>query len=276
MPKSWFASKTDPNGEATHYEDGCHPSEAAALKTYLKQHTSPQEAAHAITHFTSSSLTPREELPRLWSLLQDALVELPETTLDRLIALMSAIEDLPNPPSVPLANNNPATRFWKDSPAFGHLWSDMSPSYEWRRTLEASSGSRRTAVCESLVRRAEVEARLVSAGLAGLEIHGGFEVVADALESSGSIREVEVSSVARWMEWCGGQMKMAAQRGEGSWALERSETGARRDLWRKPGDGVGEMTLDRWRFWEGRLREMQDDPVVARDAKRALEAMGKF
>ena len=56
--------------------------------------------------------------------------------------------------------------------------------------------------------------------------------------------------------------------GRESWALGRKKGMGRED---------GRMSLSRWEFWEGRMRECQDRGETVGDAgKRAVEEMGKF
>ena len=321
---SWYTTRIAPNGDVDDNEGGCHPSEAAALQTYLcpyitpsnidqqattpsnstqqpvspstppLQPPTPSSAALAITSFIAAQPDPKDHLHHLWGLLHDALADAPYNALDALIALMAAIEDLPNPPAFsPPPVQNPsfandgaspeAPRFWKGSPDFGNLWADMYPSYTWRSFVASATGPRREDLRATHVRRAEVEARLVRAGLADVPLNWGYEVVADALERSTAVLEFEVPAAARWVVWCAGLFKGDAEVGKGSWALRRGGGGGgRRDLWvgedGEDGEGDedgGKMGLRRWAFWGERLRALQEDPELVRDVRAALEAMGE-
>lgn len=251
----------------------------------------PSEAALAITSFIASQPDPKDHLHHLWGLLEDALADAPYSALDALIELMAAIEDLPNPPAFsppPATNPSPAndgaapdaTRFWKGSVQFANLWYDMYPSYSWRSFVAGTAGPRREELRATHIRRAEVEARLVSKGLADVPLDWGYEVVADALERSTTMLDFEVPAAVRWVVWCAGLFKEDAEVGKGSWALRSSGgEGGRRDLWVGE-DGEGDedgdkMTLRRWAFWGERLRALQEDPELVRDVRAALEAMGE-
>ena len=314
---SWYTTRIAPNGDVDDNEGGCHPSEAAALQAYLSPHiipspssmnqqattpsnstqqpagpsnpplqpTTPSQGALAITSFIAAQPDPKDHLHHLWGLLEDAIADAPHSALDALIELMAAIEDLPNPPafSAPPANDGAApdaARFWKGCPQFGNLWSDTYPSYSWRGFVAGAAGPRRHELRAAHIRRAEVEARLVRKGLAGVPLSWGYEVVADALERSTAVLDFEVPAAVRWVVWCAGLFKEDAEVGKGSWALRSSGgEGGRRDLWVGE-DGEGDedgdkMTLRRWAFWGERLRALQEDPELVRDVRAALEAMGE-
>jgi len=63
MSQAWFTEQLAPGGNPT---DGCHPTEAAALKTYLEHELTAPEAAIAITKYTLSSPNPVDHIPVLW------------------------------------------------------------------------------------------------------------------------------------------------------------------------------------------------------------------
>jgi hypothetical protein len=114
-----------------------------------------------------------------------------------------------------------------------------------------------------------VEARLVRAGLGGLTLGCGYEAVADALERSDAVPAFEVPAAAAWVVLCAGLFKRGAESGERSWGLRAKRE---RDLWRGEGE---EMSLERWAFWGGRLRALQEDGGLVREVRAALEAMGE-
>lgn len=60
-----------------------------------------------------------------------------------------------------------------------------------------------------------MEARLVHAGLAGVPLDWGYEVVADALERSDAVLDFEVPAAARWVVRCAGLFKRGAEGGGG-------------------------------------------------------------
>lgn len=273
MSDVWFASKIAPNGDTNDNEGGCDPEEAQALKLYLRHKTTPTDAARAITRPINAAADPKKELHHLWGLMYDAFLELPQEHIPPLIALMQAIEDLPNPGTLPNSGNHPNDKFWKGSPDFGHLWADMSPSYCWRGIVDGSAGMRRDQLRADHVRRAEVEAKLVDAGLAGITIHWGYEVVADALESSNAIFDFEVPAAAEWLVVCGRRFQEGARMREQTWGLKKGDDKPLRDLWGSEDESV--MTLERWKFWKERLRALQTDPNLVREVRRAFETMDK-
>lgn len=270
MSDAWFASKIAPNGDTNDNEGGCNPQEARALKAYLRHSSTPIEAARAISRPVSNAANPKAELHHLWGLIQDAFIELPHNNVALLIALMQAIENLPNPAAVPNESGHPDDGFWRESPGFGNLWADMHPRYCFRANVDGSMGERRELMRIDHVRQAHVEAQLVHAGLAGLTIHWGYEVIADALESSNAILDFEVPAAVEWLVVCRKRFVEGAVRKQQSWALQRKSEPLR-DLWRPVDDTV--MTTERLKFWKDRLRELQVKMELVRDVRRAFEAI---
>ncbi|KAJ4302704.1 hypothetical protein N0V90_001594 [Kalmusia sp. IMI 367209] len=276
MSEGWFSEKIAPDGDV---EDGCHPHEAEALKEYLRQKTTVNEAARAITQPIANADNPREDLPRLWAFIGDALLELPSEHTDSLIALLQAIENLPEPDFTTIEEKKrPGEKLWKGLPGFGHLWSDSYQSGSWRKNAKTTNGPEREALRSTHVRKAESEARLVAAGLAGIPIDWGYEVIADALESTNALLDFEVPAAAQWLILCGSAFRQGAQQNRKSWALKphitSSSNAPSRYLWRAPSDEV--MNLERWAFWEERLRELQaEEGSVGDAAKMAYEAIHK-
>lgn len=272
MSDSWFSFKLAPDGAV---EDGCHPEEAQAMKCYLRQETTATEAARATTHPIVTADNPGEDLARLWGFLMDSLLELPAEHAESLLELLKAIEKLPEPDFTAIdGSKRPYEKLWRGLPGFGHLWSDSYQSGSWRRTAAATSGPARGALRDTHIRKAEIEARLVTAGLGGIPIDWGYEVVADALESGNALLDFEIPAAARWLVICGQRFRQGAENGEKSWALKphvtKSSMTPSRDLWEAPSDQV--LSLGRWSSWEGRLRELQGTQGVVQDA--ATTALG--
>lgn len=276
MSDDWFSSKLAPDGAV---EDGCHPQEAQAMKDYLHRKTTAAKAAHAITRPVVSADNPREDLARLWAFLMDCLVELPAKHTESLIELLKEIDNLPEPEFTALdESKRPSGKLWRGLPGFGHLWADSYQSGSWRKAAATASGAARGALRDEHFRKAEIEARLVKAGVGGIPIDWGYEVVADALESSNALLDFEVPAAAEWLVICGQRFRNGAEDGEESWGLKphvtASSTTPSRDLWKAPSDQA--MSLDRWSSWEGRLRVLQgEQEVVKAVATTALDAMGK-
>jgi hypothetical protein len=274
MSDDWFTYMLAPDGEV---EDGCHPEEAQAMKGYLLQCTTAHDAARAITRPVVTADNPREDIVRLWSFLMDALVELPLEYVGPLIALIRAIENLPRPNFEAVKKENrPDEILWKGLPGFANLWSDSYQSGSWREMAKATEAPERDELRAEHVRKAEVEARLVAEGLGDIPIGWGYEVVADALESSNALLDFDVPAATAWLVLCGQRFRQGAETGEETWALKphitRLSTVPSRDLSRALSDQA--MSLERWLLWEERLKELQTKPGVVWDAATtALEAM---
>lgn len=276
MSDAWFSYKLAPDGDV---EDGCHPEEAQAMKYYLRQRMTAAEAARAITNPIITADNPREDLARLWGFLMDSFVELPIAHTEPLLKLAKAVESLPEPDFAAVDEEKwPSEKLWRGLNGFGHLWADSYQSGCWKDTATASCGPERDALRDTHVRKAEVEARFVMAGLGDITIDWGYEVVADALESSAALLDFEVPAAARWLVICGHRFRQGAEDGEKSWALKSRITKSSRacspNLWKASSDQI--MSLDRWSWWEGRLRELQGkDGVIQDAATTALDAMHK-
>ena len=265
MSDDWFAWHIAPDGDI---EDGCHPQEAQALKEYLRQDTTPTDAAQAITRPIATATNPREHLYRLWGLPIDALLELPQDHTDALLALLQAIQDLPNPASLLNAAHEGV---WKHLLGFGNLWSDLYLTYTWCANFPSPSDLNRATFRDEHIRRANVVACLFKADLAGIPLDRGYEVVADALESRNAVLDFGIPAAAEWFVVCGKRFMEGARREERRWALTGSCNGLLRDMWRVSQDDV--MDLGRWEFWKERLRKVQKEGVAVGSVGRALVAM---
>ncbi|XPS68816.1 hypothetical protein M3J09_001097 [Ascochyta lentis] len=273
MFDTWFSYKLAPDGDL---EDGCHPEEAQALKDYLRQKTTTAEAAQAITRPTVTAENPREDFARLWGFLMDALMELPRQYIEALIALLRAIEDLPTPELTATASNEPVVELWRGLPGFGHLWSDMCRTGNWRNMVGVFSSPEHDALQDEYIRHAEIEARLVAADLAGIPLDWGYEAVADALESRTATLGFDIPAAAEWLVHCGERFRQGARNKEKSWGLvphsRECVASIPLDLWKEPVDQ--EMSLERWMFWRARLEELHMKSMAVKDAvERALNAM---
>lgn len=278
MSDAWFKEQIAPDGAA---EDGCHPNEAQALQSYLNNKTTPQEAAHAITQPILSSEDSGANLYRLWNLLQDALVELSATYIPRLINLLQAIQDLPDPDltSKPTETAAPPKHSftWKGLPIFGHLWADVHKQDDWRNDLSTTLSScptfsdrlkKRQELRAAHIKKANVEAHLTVANVGSIPLDWGYDAIADALELDTAVVDFEIPAAREWIEVTGKELYQGAKEGKESWALSR-----KRDMGRED----GRMSLSRWGFWEERMRECQERGEVVGDAgKGAGEEMRKL
>ncbi|KAI2621157.1 hypothetical protein GGR54DRAFT_600408 [Hypoxylon sp. NC1633] len=264
MSDAWFSNKLAPDGDV---EDGCHPDEAEALKKYLRQEIGAEEAAQAISQPVVNASNPGQDLPRLWDLLIDALIELPSDKIESLITLVKAIEDLPELDMADIEESKrPAHgKLWRGLPGFGHLYADILQSIDWREKASKADATERSRLREYHVRKAEIEARLAVARLASIPIDWGYETVADALESSDALLDFQVPAAAEWLVIAGARFREGATKGEESWALARQ-----RDLW----EGGKAMSVQRYSYWCNRLEEAKtQSEVTLQAAQRALEFM---
>ncbi|KAI0885809.1 uncharacterized protein GGS22DRAFT_162058 [Annulohypoxylon maeteangense] len=202
MLDAWFSNKLAPDGDV---KDGCHPDEAEALKKYLRHEITAEEAAHAISRPIENSSNPGEDLPRLWDLLIDALLELPLDNTKRLITLIQTIENLPEPDMTAVEEGKrPAHgKLWRGLPGFGHLYADIHQSTDWREEALEAEATERRRLREYHIRKAKIEAQLVAEGLAGIPIDWGYETVTDALERKDALLDVEIPAAAEWLSIAG-------------------------------------------------------------------------
>ncbi len=268
MSDAWFTEKTAPYGAA---EDGCHPDEAQALKDYCHKRLSAKEAAQIITQPIQSSKDPGDNLYRLWSLLIDALVELPADHIPDLIHLLDAIQKLPEPDLTGKQTKNlPENGYlWRKLPRFGHMWSDEHKRDDWRNILAAIDPTNRAALRAEHIRKAEIEARLVAADVGGIPLDWGYDCIAEALERHNAVLDFEIPAAAKWIAIAGNRLYAGAVDGRKSWALAR-----RRDF----GKEAKMMSLKRWSFWTERIEEVQQQSEATEEAAKAavrdMKALG--
>jgi hypothetical protein len=278
MSEEWFTFKLAPDGDV---EDGCHPEEAEALEVFLRQKTTATEAANAITLPIVSADNPREDLVRLWAFIMDALVELPSEHIQSLVELIKAIESLPEPNFAAIEDSNlPSETLWKGLPGFGHLWSDSYQSGGWRKTARGTDSPQRDTLRNEHIRKAEIEARLYNAGLAGIPIDWGYEAVSDALENRTALLDFEVPVATEWLVLCSHRFQQGAEKGEDSWALKKRRTKSSGALSQDDQEAHTEiqwsqvMSVERWSLWDKRLQELEAESGIVQDAaRRAREAM---
>lgn len=269
MSDAWFSEKIAPEDAP---EDGCHPDEAQALKDFSRGKTSAPEAAHAITRAIEASKDPGDNLYRLWGLLIDALVELPDAQTPALIQLLDAIQRLPEPDLAGRrTENTPADGFlWRGLSNFGHMWADEHKRDDWRQTVAAvRDAAERARLRAAHIKKSGIEARLAVADVGGIPLHWGYDCVADALERRDAVLDFETPAAAQWIAVAGDRFRAGAASGEESWALER-----RRDF----GKEAKTMSMERWSFWEARFNELLQQSEVTHGAAKAaakdMKALG--
>ena len=268
MSDAWFDWQVAPDGDP---EDGCHPQEAAALKDYVQSTTVTAEATARIITLpvTKEPETDRkgqssDNLHRLWGLIINALIDLPEHR-PRIIQLLQAIQNLPTATRKEDEAQNQPIR-WADLPSFGHLWADLKVSDNWRSEIRNWATERYEGVREDFIEQAKIEAQLVVAGIGGIPISWGLRCICDAFERRDAVLDFEVPAAKEWLEMAG---DLIFENSDRDVIEELSE----RDLWKQE----GEKRKQRWNFWKRRLHliaESEEITVRIKEAaKKALEAM---
>jgi len=169
MSQAWYDKAIAPDDNP---EDGCRPEEAQALKLYLDDEIGVAKAARLITQPTESSEDPGADLQNSWALLQDALIELPNSQR-KVVHLISNIKNLPKfdldahgkRRSGPLQSLS--TSLWYDLPSFANAWYDGNwwcYQHEWREKPELYSSQDKIV---HISNRARAEALFAQADILG-------------------------------------------------------------------------------------------------------------
>ncbi len=263
MSESWFIWHMNPDGNK---EDGCHPQEAAALKEYLQSaNPNAEEAARAIIVPVENESDPIDNCHRLWSLLMDALNDLPEHRI-KLITLLQAIQKLP--PAHPKQGERRSIVNWHGLPGFGHLWSDCHINDNWRSSMHEWAPEQCEAVRSDYQKQAEIEAQLVVGKVGEIPLEWGYECISNALERSDAALDFEIPAAAEWFLNAGRTICDGDDGGEGGWALKQKN-----DLWK----GSEGWSPERREYWEERMKEIGGMDGLRQDtrdaAKKAIEAI---
>ncbi|KAL8992844.1 MAG: hypothetical protein Q9169_006792 [Polycauliona sp. 2 TL-2023] len=233
-------------------EDGCHPDEAQALKDCCNEKTNATEAATAIVQPILQSTDPDYHLYGPWGLLMNTLIELLETQAPLLITHLDTIQNLPEPHLTGnITEDTPVGIRWKEEelPGFGHMWSDRYMEGHWRNIARAEKPTGRSEMQVQLVKKANVEARLVLPGVSGITLDWRYECIANALERKDVVLDFEIpAAAAEWLQLAGHQLFAGVRTGAESWALRYQ-----RDF----GHENPAMTMERWMFWEERMEELE-------------------
>ncbi|KAI4739650.1 hypothetical protein E4T50_09902 [Aureobasidium sp. EXF-12298] len=273
MSQAWYDNAIAPDGDP---EDGCRPGEAQALRLYLDDKINVVEATRLMTEPTESSEDPGDDLPNFWGLLQDALIELPNSQ-QKVVRLISKIRDLPNfdldshdkKRSGPLEDRS--SSLWHDLPSFANQWYDGNWWYyqnEWRQKPQLYSSPDKIVEITNLAR---AEALFAHTDILDDRVkYEGLSRLCDTLEDSKAVIEIEIHATPhmhnRLLSNSDIRDKIAKHEMHVSVKDER-------DLWQ----GSGGSSLERWNFWKQRLRELQDDNDLDGDTKKvvreALDAM---
>lgn len=254
---AWFDQHTAPmDGEE---ETGAHPYQAAALRAYLKGDYNASQTAVAMTKPHDDSWEKKTDLrDRVFGIMEDALVELPESHTPALVSLLKEISQLPD--------EEAGDAVWQGLRGFGHSWSDTWKQSHWREALATRDPATRAKRREAHVHRAFVEASCAMAapgpnaedGL--LPLSWGYECISEALECRDAVWDFEVPAAAVWIKVGEERLREGAKKGEKCWALEREGR-----LW-----VPGPMSMDRWNFWLTRLEEIEETSKVTTTASEGM------
>ncbi|KAA6406615.1 MAG: hypothetical protein FRX48_09547 [Lasallia pustulata] len=137
------------------------------------------------------------------------------------------------------------------------MWADEHKPDDWRRTLAGSDPTKGAQLRAQHVRKAEIEAQLAVADVGDIPLDWGYDCIADALESYNTVLDFEIPAAAKWIAIAGKRLHAGAVGGKESWALERQ---------RDCGKECKLMNLERWSFWEERLKELFQQSEATQDA----------
>ncbi|KAI5270062.1 hypothetical protein E4T47_06572 [Aureobasidium subglaciale] len=275
MTDAWFEYAVSPDGIT---EDGCRPAEAQALKAYLRDEMTIDEATDQITQPTEECNDPQKGLPNLWGLLQDALIEIPDTQ-EKIVALVRAIKKRPDRGSV----ESTSTKFWFNLPSFANQWYDGNWWYYQNRWRDHPSEYRSPDKILEITNIARTEALFVVVDIDILGEHlwfEGFSRICDTLEDSKAVLGIEIFVVRSSLhDMCRTPQKhyllhsnreFKEEIGKGKMHISAKH---KRDLWQ----GEGGTSMERWVFWKQRLQNVQNDLALLEDtreaARIALETM---
>ncbi|KAH0024346.1 hypothetical protein KCU78_g5105, partial [Aureobasidium melanogenum] len=288
MSQAWYDNAIAPDGDP---EDGCRPEEAHALRLYLDDKINVVEATRLMTEPTESSEDPGADLPNLWGLLQDALIELPNSQ-QKVVRLLSNIQDLPNfdldfhgkKRSGPLEVHSRS--LWHDLPSFANQWYDGNWWYyqnEWRDKPDLYSSQEKI---NQIVNIARAEALFAHTEILGERVrYEGLSRLCDTLEDSKAVIEIEIHAVREWLLHARDLLYDMSQTPHmHNRLLSNSDIRNKiakhemhvsvkdeRDLWQ----GSGGSSLERWDFWKQRLQDLQDDNDQDEETKRVVrETLG--
>jgi hypothetical protein len=290
MSSAWYDEAVAPDG---NFEDGCRPEEAQALRLYLDNKIEVQKDARLITMPTECSQDPGADLPNLWGVLQDALIESPDSQ-PKIVYLLQSMRELPifdldsfgKKRSGPL--KNPSSSLWHDLPSFANQWYDTNWWYyqnQWRDNPNLFESTNRV---DQIINLARSEALLAQNDILGERVqYEGLSRLCDTLEDSKAVLEVEIYAVREWLLnahdllytmsqtprmhyllYSNSDIKDKIAKKEMHPAVEK-----RRDLW----SGPGGTSPERWNFWKERLQDIQGhtdlDDSTKKVAREALSTM---
>jgi hypothetical protein len=290
MSLAWYDQAVAPDGDS---EDGCRPEEAQALRMYLDDKIEVKEAARLLTKPTESSQDPGAGLPNLWGLLQDALIELPNSQ-SKIVHLLQTMRELPNfdldllrkERSGPL--ENPNSSLWQKLPSFANQWYDTNWWYYQNQWRDKPSLFESVDKVNQIANLARSEALLAQTDILGERArYEGLSRLCDTLEDSTAILEIELYAVREWLLNAQNLLRDMSQTPRMHYLLysnlDFTEKIAKkemhpavknkRSLWKGPGG----TSPERWNFWKERLQYLEGhvilDGATKKVAREALAAM---
>ena len=263
--------------------------------------TSPKEAAQAITRPISTSPIPyiggyNDEicaLVNLWDILVTSLVEWPSSRTPDLIALLTAISETPDTLHQGTAlDDDGKAMTWNGLPYFSMPWYDshwMDPEDIIKECPDDDDGSTRRRFRDNYLKTQDVEAQLVAAGLVydmkraleymiwtiecKLETEDCGKSKREALEERASeplVPDFHIPSLTCWIKHTGSMLYESLRNDDMSKWEKRDVPSVKRHF---------ENPIDRWAFWERRLKEAADQQTESEQGqfvKNALECAMKY
>ncbi|KAG9664761.1 hypothetical protein KCU95_g7314, partial [Aureobasidium melanogenum] len=289
MSQAWYDNAIAPDGDP---EDGCRSEEAQALSLYLDNRIDGAEAARLITAPTEASEDPDADPPNLLGLLEDALIELPDSQ-QKIICLLSDIRELPRfdldcrgkKRNGPL--KSPSSSLWYDLPSFANQWYDGNWWYyqnEWREKPHLYSSQEKISQIANIAR---AEALFAHTDILGERVrYEGLSRLCDTLEDNKAVIKIEIHAVREWLLHARDLLYEMSQtprmhnrllsnsdiRGKIAKHEMHVSVKNERGLWQ----GSGGSSPERWKFWKQRLKDLQDDDQdeeTGKAVKEALDAM---
>lgn len=240
----WIQSQVAGDRDALLAGDGCHHGEAKTLSDYLSGLLSTQEAAKNIASPVLGEADPHSELYRLWGLLSDALVELPddqEKTLD----LLAAIQSSPTTACID----------WSHLEGFGHMFSDshrlhLQGHAPWEK--ESWTATRKAELCHHFEAVGTAEAEMFLRGIGGIPADWGYEVLNQVCSRRPGL-DVLIYEVHAWLECAGPQLRNGSN-SEETRSYSRPVLGSNRGLLQSKSGTMAEH----WETWKKELTELSE------------------
>ncbi|KAK6000681.1 hypothetical protein QM012_003406 [Aureobasidium pullulans] len=241
----WIQSQVAENENALLAGDGCHHEEAKALDDYLSGLLNTQEAADKITSPVLREENPSSQLYRLWGLLADALVELPNDR-EKLLDLLAAIQSLPSTTFID----------WFQLKDFWSMWADCHRLHlHGKAPWESGSWTptRKTELCNHYQAIGTAEASMSVRGIGGIPVDWGYEVL-NLVCSRRPGLEVLIFEVYAWLQVAGARLSNDLSPEEIE-CFSRPIPGTRSGLQQSVRCTMGEH----WNVWKRELSELSGE-----------------